>query len=549
MKESTAVVALVLTVLACATSPARRARDAVYWTAASMARRENVLVLVVFFAGLLSSALPSLLGMWPVPAVHDEFAYLLAADTFAHGRVTNPPHKHWEHFETFHTIHQPSYMAKFPPAQGVALAAGQVLTGRPRVGAWLIVSAACAATAWMIAAIAPPRWALAGGLLAVVHQTMHWFGQTYWGGGAAMLGGALLGGGAARIMLRAGFGRVRSTFPAGMTMGAGIGILALSRPFEGLIVTLGVMTYLSIVVARSGGLAKLMIAVFAPAAIILVPFAAALGYYNWRVTGSALTMPYSTHARQYMAAPLMYFEFARPAPAYRHAQLRNFHTQIERAEYERFRNPSGYVKAVKEDLATLARAYIRPIALLIPLAAAMLAIKRRSCRLAVLVCATLPIVHVLLTPWMRIQYMAPAAPFFFARLVVGLRELWRRRAWGVRWGGAVAAAVVIVQVYTGVSFAISYNRRDPPAPGAARAKLIHQLQDQPGKHLVIVRYGPAHSPIHEWVFNGADIDASRIVFARQTDAHGDQSLLDYFKDRHVWALDVENDRMRLTPLR
>src|ERR1700749_2680980 len=65
---------------------------------------------------LLAGAIPVLLHVAfyprPEPSQADEFAYLLQADTFAHGRFMNATRPEWEHFEQFHVISQPVFAAK-----------------------------------------------------------------------------------------------------------------------------------------------------------------------------------------------------------------------------------------------------------------------------------------------------------------------------------------------------------------------------------------------------------------------------------------------------
>ena len=474
----------------------------------------------------------ALLGRLPVPnpGIHDEFSYLLMGDTFCHGRLANPPHPLWRSFETFHVLWFPTYASKYPPAQGLVLALGQLL-GNPWIGVLLSAAAMAAAFVWMLQAWLPSRWAFFAGVLAALRLCVasYWM-NSYWGGAVAAIGGALVLG---------AFGRMkrRPSLAMGIFLGLGVAILFNSRPYESVFFCLPVAGAILFWLRREFKEAESRRAalrlVVLPASIILLCTGCLMARYNWRVTGQAALPPYAYDARLHDRAALFLWQTPRPAIHYDNAEMENFYNQYERLAYDR---SWATIKSVFQDKwEHCSLAYLWPACWLLAPGVFFL---YRDTRFRLLLFTLLAVLlGYCLVVWPGPHYIAPAAAILFAAVVQSIRHLRTMRILGRPIGAALSRAILLALLFD-VSQLVAQRLGDPQGWGgwglSDRADLLHDLESAPGKHVVLVRYGPDHSVHEEWVFNAADIDASKVVWARDLPGEVNDQLFRYYPDRTIW---------------
>lgn len=524
-----------------------------------LAGKKRLAVILVGASALLLRLAMLPLCPIPLPFVQDDFSFLLAANTFALGRLTNVTPALWKHFESIQITMQPTYTSMYFPAQGLVLAAGKVVFGHAWFGLLGITALMCAALCWMLQAWVPARWALLGGMLAVLRIGLfsYWI-NTYSGGGSvAALGAALLLGALPRFLKTP---RMRYS----LIMAVGISVLALSRPFEGLLLCLPtgfVLVRWAFFRAQRPSFASMMRFCALPLALILAALAW-LGYYDNRAFGNPLTLPYTVDRAQYAAAPYWIWESPRPEPVYRHKAIRDFYINVELAYAKRLHTIPGFLTETLLAKPARTLSFFAGIALLPPLIMLRRIFLDRRIRF-LLVCVILVSAGVALETWLIPHYFAAITPAFYALGLQMMRHLRRWKPGGHPVGMALvrfsvmncillavirlAAAPLHVVLAPWPSAAWASSWSGPEQSGLPRSLVEKRLENLPGEHLVIVRYGPDHSPLNEWVYNAPDIDQSKVIWARDMDPVSNEELLRHYNDRDAWLVEPDSSPVRVEP--
>jgi hypothetical protein len=482
-----------------------------------------------------------LLGLHPVPvpAVSDDFAYLLLGDTLAHFRLANATHPMHRFFETVFVLQEPSYSSIYPLGQGMVLAMGQLLFRLPWAGVALSVGTLSALCYWMLRAWLPPVWALAGGLLAVMEfGPLNQWMNNYWGGAVSAIAGCLVFGALPRLWRSA-----RRQDAA--LLGIGIGLQILTRPFESVLLAFCVLPALVPL--------RLQWRTLAPAAILaMLPAVALTLLQNKAVTGNWTELPYMLSRYQYgVPATFTFQKMTAPHRALTQEQKLDYQAQSD-VHGDTPETPWTWLARLADRVRFIRFFLLAPLYVAVPFFLPALRSKPYIWAAASIAVFSL---GANIYPYYYPHYIAAATCLFVLVAMTGLERLWRLShdaAW-------LVALLCFAHFGFWFSLHLMGNEDVFAATGAyeswdyinfgdaeGRIAIDRQLAAAPGKQLVFVRYGPQHL-LREWIHNSADIDRSRVVWALDLGPEEDARLTQYYPDRTPWLAEPDARPPKLSP--
>jgi hypothetical protein len=493
---------------------------------------------VVFVLSFALAAFGTMVDGWPLPRVFDEFSQILAADTFAHGRLSNPPHPLGQFFDTMHVLQRPTYASKYFPGHGLFLALGVALGGGARLGQWLAFATMGAALYWMLLGWATRRTAFLATLFFVLLMADTTWASGYWGSSVAVAGSALLFGAFRRITERPKVGDA-------ILLGVGVFLLASTRPFEGLAVSVVPALFFAVWLLRPSPEQRArLLRVALPCSLVLCVGALFIGLHNRAVTGDPLRSGYVEYESKTPGAPPFIWQdttLTRP----RLRVTEQVRMKIDIGAYRDLRLRWGREMLERATDLTL-KVYLPHIAFGALLLFAPFGMRDWRLRLATL--SVLPVlVAVGLSSFYLPAYIGPAIPPLILAYLAGCGVVWRFSLSGRPVGRALMILVLIALGTLGARRIVDRDDNESDYANAQhwtrqRAEIETRVAATPGTHLILVRYGEEYRAQNEWVQNGADLHGARILWAHDRGKVENEALLQLDRRRTVWRLVIDGRR-------
>jgi hypothetical protein len=272
-----------------------------------------------------------------------------------------------------------------------------------------------------------------------------------------------------------------------------------------------------------------------------------------------LTLPYTVNRSTYAMAPYFVWQSPRPEPAYRHASMRKFYSENELSDYQKVH--AGFLPQVLVKAAGGLQ-FFAGIALLPGIVMLRRVLMDRRTRFLV-ICVAVLIAGMLLQIFFIPHYVAAFTAAFYALGLQAMRHLRQTRFEGRPVGlGLIRMMVTLCVVMAGMRLLAGPLQLSTPewpasnwsgawygpgAFGASRAQVESSLEALPGKQLAIVRYSSAHYPLDEWVYNGPDIEGSKVIWAREMNGQDDLELIRQYQGRQVWLVQPDTHPAEVTP--
>jgi hypothetical protein len=310
-------------------------------------------------------------------------------------------------------------------------------------------------------------------------------------------------------------------------------MLVGTRPFEGMLFTLPFAVMLAWQYRRRGAM---LLRIGLPAAVPVGLVLLGLGVYFMRVTGSPFVTAYQVSQKTY-GWP-MTLEWSQP-PVIREPNIEfTRYYEYEAGQRETVDGPLNLLEYLTFRLQEYWRFFLGPL-LTVPLV--MLGrVWRRRPQLIAGACGG--IAAILLVGGGTPHYLAPATAIIVAIVVECCRYLSAARLRILPLLPAAMALVLALRIGA-QGIGLPYTQRLNfqswccRVPGDLnKAHITAALERFPGQHLVFVRAKSDPNNLFQWIYNDADIDRSRIVWARDLGPERNAQLIAYFAGRQVWRV-------------